>query len=137
MVTCLDAQNATKPSRLSLVLLAVSATRQPRTPTTMRLRVTVRRHGLPETPILWSIDTNASPTVYQLLEQINEVIPIETDGQWGLEDYAVELKGANGINYECLHFQPVDSVLKEEDEVMFVRLTYVYFVKCIIETDLT
>ena len=30
-----------------------------------------------------------------------------------------------------------DSVLKEEDEVMFVRLTYVYLVKCIIETDLT
>ncbi|KAG4430231.1 hypothetical protein IFR05_014287 [Cadophora sp. M221] len=84
----------------------------------MRLRVTVRRHALPETPILWSIDTNTSPTVYQLLEQINEVVPIESDGQWGLEDYAVELKGANGANYECLHFHPVESVLKEEDEVI-------------------
>lgn len=89
--------------------------------------MTVRRHALPETPILWSIDTNASPTVYQLLEQINEVIPIESDGQWGLEDYAVELKGANGANYECLHFQPVESVLKEEDEVMFVYLA-LYFI---------
>ncbi|CAL3968500.1 unnamed protein product [Diplocarpon coronariae] len=84
----------------------------------MRIRVTVRRHGLPDTPIIWSIDTNASPTVYQLLEQINDIVPIETDGQWGLEDYAVELKGVNGTNYECLHFQPVTSVIKEEDEVI-------------------
>lgn len=88
----------------------------------MRLRVTVRRHGLPDTPIVWSIDTSTSPTVYQLLEQINSIVPVETDGQWGLEDYAVELKGSNGANYECLHFQPVVSVMKEEDEVMYVHL---------------
>ncbi|KAI9055804.1 hypothetical protein LZ554_000744 [Drepanopeziza brunnea f. sp. 'monogermtubi'] len=84
----------------------------------MRLRVTVRRHGLPDTSIVWSIDTSSSPTIYQLLEQINGIVPVETDGQWGLEDYAVELKGSNGVNYECLHFQPVASVMKEEDEVI-------------------
>ncbi|EKD17086.1 uncharacterized protein L3040_000388 [Drepanopeziza brunnea f. sp. 'multigermtubi'] len=84
----------------------------------MRLRVTVRRHGLPDTSIVWSIDTSTSPTIYQLLEQINGIVPVETDGQWGLEDYAVELRGSNGVNYECLHFQPVASVMKEEDEVI-------------------
>lgn len=86
----------------------------------MRLRIIVRRHGLPETPIVWVIDATAAPTVSQLLEQINDIIPIESDGEWGLEDYAVELKGVNDVNYECLHFQPVASVMKEDDEVLFV-----------------
>ncbi len=80
----------------------------------------MRRHGLPDTPIIWTIDTSVGPTVYQLLEQINEIIPIESDGEWGLEDYAVELKGSTGINYECLHFQLVANVMKEEDEVLYV-----------------
>lgn len=85
----------------------------------MRLRVTVRRHGLPDTPIVWVIDTNTAPTVYQLLEEINKIIPIEDgDGEWGLDDYAVELKGITGVNYECLHFQPVATVMKEDDEVL-------------------
>lgn len=86
----------------------------------MRLRIIVRRHGLPETPIVWAIDTTGAPTVSQLLEQINDIIPIESDGEWGLEDYAVELKGVDGVNYECLHFQPVASVMKEDDEVLSV-----------------
>jgi hypothetical protein len=88
----------------------------------MRLRLNIRRNGLPETPIIWVIDTSAAPTIYQLLEQVNETIPIESDGEWGLEDYAVEIKGSNGFNYECLHFQPISSVMKEEDEVMFVLM---------------
>lgn len=88
----------------------------------MRLRLTIRRHGLPETPVIWVVDTSTAPTVYQLLEQVNETIPIESDGEWGLEDYAVEIKGVSGVNYECLHFQPVSCVMKEEDEVMFVFL---------------
>jgi len=83
----------------------------------MRLRVTVRRHGLPDTSIIWVVDSSAAPTVFQLLEHI---IPIESDGEWGLDDYAVELKGPSGSNYECLHFQPVASVMKEEDEVLYV-----------------
>ncbi|POS86112.1 hypothetical protein EPUL_001077, partial [Erysiphe pulchra] len=84
----------------------------------MRLRLSICRNGLPETLITWAIDTTHSPTIYQLLEQVNEVVPIESDGEWGLEDYAVELKGYNGVNYECLHFQTVASVMKEDDEVI-------------------
>ena len=84
----------------------------------MRLRLEVRRHTLPATPIIWDIDTEtAEPTISQLLEQVNDVIPIES-GEWGLEDYAVEVKGKEGSNYECLHFQPVRRVLHEDDEVM-------------------
>jgi hypothetical protein len=83
----------------------------------MRLRLSVRRHGLPETPIIWVVDTTTAPTIAQLLEQVNEAIPIES-GEWGLEDYAVDVKGSSGVNYECLHFQPVSTVMKEEDEVM-------------------
>ena len=53
----------------------------------------------------------------QLLEQVNEIIPVESS-EWGFEDYAVELKGSNGVNFECLHFQQVGKVMKEDDEVM-------------------
>ncbi|KAE8452736.1 hypothetical protein EG329_013008 [Mollisiaceae sp. DMI_Dod_QoI] len=86
----------------------------------MRLRLTVRRHGLPDAPVVWIVDTSSSPspTISQLLEAVNEAIPIESDGDWGLEDYAVELKGTNGANYECLHFQHVAAVMKEDDEVI-------------------
>jgi len=86
----------------------------------MRLRLTVRRNGLPETPLIWVVDTSSAPTIFQLLEQVNDAIPLESDSGWGLEDYAVEIKGNTGVNYECLHFQPVASVMKEEDEVVFV-----------------
>ena len=82
----------------------------------MRLRLTVRRHGLPDTPVIWAIDKNC--TIYQLLEQVNETIPIESDGEWGLEDYAVELQGKEGINYECIHFQVVGTLLEADDEVL-------------------
>ena len=85
----------------------------------MRLRLTVRRHNLPDTPVIWVVDANT--TIYQLLEQVNEIIPIESDSGWGLEDYVVDLKGKEEANYECLHFQIVGSVLKEDDEVMFVQ----------------
>ncbi|KAN0112873.1 hypothetical protein V8E51_005824 [Hyaloscypha variabilis] len=84
----------------------------------MRLRLTVRRHRLPDTLVIWAIDTTSNPTVYHLLEQVNDTIPIESDGQWGLDDYAVEVKGSTGANYECLHFQHLASVIKDEDEVI-------------------
>ncbi|QSZ33233.1 hypothetical protein DSL72_002821 [Monilinia vaccinii-corymbosi] len=84
----------------------------------MRLRLTVRRHSLPDCPIIWDVNTStSSPTVSELLDQINDVIPIES-AEWGMEDYAVEVKGKEGVNYECLHFQPVGKVMKEEDEVI-------------------
>ncbi|ESZ94447.1 hypothetical protein SBOR_5165 [Sclerotinia borealis F-4128] len=84
----------------------------------MRLRLTVRRHNLPDCPIIWDVNTSTStPTVSELLDQINDVVPIEST-EWGMDDYAVEVKGKEGINYECLHFQPVGKVMKEEDEVI-------------------
>jgi hypothetical protein len=84
----------------------------------MRLRITVRRHGLPEMPVILPVDIQTStPTISKLLEEVNDIIPIES-GDWGLEDYAVEVKGNNGVNYECLHYQEVGKVMKEEDEVM-------------------
>jgi hypothetical protein len=86
----------------------------------MRLRLTVQRHGLPDTCVIWAIDTSSNPTIFSLLEAVNETIPIESDGQWGLEDYALEVKGSTGANYECLHFQHVTGVIKDEDEIMLV-----------------
>ncbi len=77
--------------------------------------------------MIWAIDISTSPTIFNLLEQVNETIPIESDGEWGLDDYSVEVKGSNGVNYECLHFQPLTSVLKDEDEVMFASPLSVHF----------
>lgn len=87
----------------------------------MRLKLTVRRHSLPPTRVLWTAGsfppytaTGSSGIISQLLEQINEVIPLESD-EWGLEDYAVEVGG-----FECLHFSDLNQVLKEDDEVWWV-----------------
>ena len=63
------------------------------------------------------VDSSPSPTIAELLESVNESIPIESD-EWGFEDYAVEVKGNGGIDYECLHYQQVSKVFKEDDEVM-------------------
>ncbi|KAK2738923.1 hypothetical protein FQN55_009693 [Onygenales sp. PD_40] len=71
-------------------------------------------------------------TIAQLLEDVNEVIPLETQvgeeggygnndgdvgGQWGLEDYVVEVQGS-----ECLHFMGVDGLLRDGDEVVIRAL---------------
>lgn len=76
----------------------------------------VKRHGLPDTPIVWAVDGDL--TISQILEQINEVIPLESGGDWGLEDYAFELQGSSGSGFECLHFQLAKQILKDEDEVV-------------------
>ncbi|KAL8915804.1 MAG: hypothetical protein Q9172_006654 [Xanthocarpia lactea] len=91
----------------------------------MRLRLTVQRHGLPPARVLWTIAAlrppfsaaGPEPTIAQLLEQINEIIPLESE-DWGLEDYAVEVRG-----FECLHFSETNQVLKEDDEVCIRPLT--------------
>ncbi|RAK77124.1 uncharacterized protein BO72DRAFT_477559 [Aspergillus fijiensis CBS 313.89] len=125
----------------------------------MRLHLTIQRHGLPVTRILWTTSphslfgpnaSNGSPmipaaasaitstrlpnalysnggyTFAQLLEDVNEVIPLETEsvqfdeecsGQWGLEDYVVEVGGS-----ECLHFMEVDGLLRDGDEVLIRAL---------------
>lgn len=121
----------------------------------MRLQLTILRHGLPATRILWTVRSETSTsiptsavastrlpnaaygnegcTVAQLLEDINEVVPLETaveavgenedtGGQWGLEDYVVEVNG-----FECLHFMSVDRLLREGDEVVYVSPLFAYF----------
>lgn len=71
-----------------------------------------------KTDILWTVadDEKAGiPTISKLLEQINDVVPLEST-DWGLEDYVVSING-----FECLHFSRVDEVLKDEDEVVYVK----------------
>ena len=85
----------------------------------MRLRLVIHRHGLPPAHILWSTDGlrpndengGINTTVAQFLEQLNEVVPIESD-DWGLEDYVVEVQG-----FECVHYSVLHQILKEDDEV--------------------
>ncbi|KAI1849574.1 hypothetical protein JX265_013580 [Neoarthrinium moseri] len=85
----------------------------------MRLRLVVRRNGLPEANVVWPVPPHNSPTVAKLLEQVNDILPLES-GEWGLEDYAVELRGSDGSSFECLHFQSVRDVLKDDDQI-FIR----------------
>lgn len=118
----------------------------------MRLHLIISRHGLPATRILWTTTSaspalgeygahraastsaiastrtpniafsNGGYTIAQLLEDVNEVVPLETEpsvfdpefsGQWGLEDYVVEVGGS-----ECLHFMEVEGLLRDGDEVV-------------------
>lgn len=79
----------------------------------------MQRHSLPPVYVIWTVGVlrpphaaaGSSATVSHLLEQVNEIIPLESD-DWGLEDYAVEVRG-----FECLHFFELNQVLKEDDEV--------------------
>ena len=82
----------------------------------MRLNLAIRRNGLPEAKVVWPVPLEENPTVSKLLEQVNDIIPLESS-DWGLEDYAVELSSPDGSSFECLHFQLVRTVLKEGDNV--------------------
>ncbi|KAF4582269.1 transcription factor atf21 [Ophiocordyceps camponoti-floridani] len=82
----------------------------------LRLRISVQRHGVPEVKLVWPCVRSQDLTVSKLLAQINEVIPLET-GEWGLEDYVLELADGFGCSYECLHFQEVPKILKNDDQV--------------------
>ncbi|TLD16488.1 uncharacterized protein PgNI_00099 [Pyricularia grisea] len=83
----------------------------------IRLRLVVRRHNLPETRVLFSVSLDDDPTISQLLEQINAVIPLESD-HWGLDDYALELRsGSDGAAFEALHYQHVAAILQHDEEV--------------------
>jgi hypothetical protein len=80
----------------------------------MRLRISIQRHSLPPTNILWNVPETNSPLAYtiaRLLEDVNHIVPLEAE-HWGLEDYVVEVQG-----FECLHFSPVSQALKEDDLV--------------------
>lgn len=84
----------------------------------MRLRLNVQRHQLPPVNILWSVSgdsENRIDTVAQLVEQVNEVIPLESE-DWGLEDYVVQVG-----EFECLHYSQLSSILKDEDRVWYVK----------------
>ncbi|KAG6000262.1 hypothetical protein E4U43_001650 [Claviceps pusilla] len=87
----------------------------------IRLRLAVRRHGVPEVKLVWPCKRSADGTIAKLLAAVNEVVPLES-GEWGLEDYAVELVGADGDTFECLHFQLVAQTLKDEDQLIIRSL---------------
>ncbi|OCT49893.1 hypothetical protein CLCR_06558 [Cladophialophora carrionii] len=99
----------------------------------MRLRLLIQRHALPPVPIIFttgigpaSRTKSRSATVADLLLDVNEIVPLESaDGEWGLEDYAVEIaaKAGQELAYECLHFQTIESVLRENDEVIVRALS--------------
>jgi len=82
----------------------------------MRLRLIVRRNGLPEIRLMWNVRLDCNPTIAKLLEQLNGDVPLESD-DWGLEDYVVELHDNDGTDFECLHYQLVRSVLKPDDRI--------------------
>ncbi len=92
----------------------------------MRLHLHIQRNALPPVQIIYTTGTGPSSqtrskdsTIADLLSDVNEVVPLESaDGEWGLEDYVVEV-GARPLErgYECLHYQTCESVLKEDDAV--------------------
>ncbi|RFU74617.1 hypothetical protein TARUN_7631 [Trichoderma arundinaceum] len=90
-------------------------------PQDIRLRLVIRRHGLPEVKLVWPCSCSEDLTISKVLEQVNEVVPLES-GEWGLEDYAVELADGKGGTFECLHFQQVGRILKDEDQVLIRSL---------------
>jgi len=100
----------------------------------MRLQLTVQRQGLPPTQVLWDtgalrpnhVSSGTTTTIAQLLEHINEVIPLEAE-EWGLEDYAVEVNG-----FECLHFCSLN-ILKEDDRVTYTTPIQVQMCRWLIE----
>lgn len=83
----------------------------------LRLRLVVRRHSLPEARVAFAVQLDTDPTIVNLLEQVNEIIPLESN-DWGLEDYAVELRDSSGHGFECLHFQQVSVILENDEEVL-------------------
>lgn len=85
----------------------------------LRLRVSIQRNGVPEVKLVWPCARSHDLTVSKLVTQINDVVPLE-GGEWGLEDYVVELSDGKGGSYECLHFQQVALILKDEDQVLYV-----------------
>jgi hypothetical protein len=85
---------------------------------TIRLRLIIRRHSVPEVKLVWPCVATEDLTVSKLLALVNEVVPLES-GDWGLEDYVIELPDEKGDSFELLHFQPVGKVLKQDDQVLY------------------
>ncbi|KAJ9616594.1 hypothetical protein H2200_000313 [Cladophialophora chaetospira] len=99
----------------------------------MRLQLLIQRYALPPVTIIHTTGTGPSShtksrfaTISDLLSDVNDLVPLESsDGEWGLEDYVVEVAatGDQELTYECLHFQTIQSVLKSDDEVVVRALT--------------
>lgn len=84
----------------------------------MRLRLIIQRPELPPVKLLWdtesSFSTSDARLVSTLVSRVNDVFPLLFDNTGlSLDNYVVELDG-----FECLHFQPVDKVFRDGDEVM-------------------
>ncbi|KAL1894012.1 hypothetical protein Sste5346_006154 [Sporothrix stenoceras] len=87
----------------------------------LRLRLHIQRNGLPDTRIVFLLPTTDDTTVTKLLEQVNELVPLESD-DWGLDDYVVEVASTTDRSafFECLHYQLVSNLLDRDSEV-FIR----------------
>ena len=99
----------------------------------MRLQVSILRNALPPVQIIFTTGSGPSShtksrsgsTIADLLHDVNELVPLEShEGEWGLEDYVVEVAATADQDalYECLHFQTLDSVLRDDDEVVIRAL---------------
>ena len=80
----------------------------------MRIQLSIHRQNLPSVNLLWAVpDDQTRPiTIAQLLEDVNNIVPLESE-EWGLEDYVAQLG-----KFECLHFSHVQELLKEDDHLV-------------------
>ncbi|CAK7274142.1 hypothetical protein SEPCBS57363_006012 [Sporothrix epigloea] len=88
----------------------------------LRLRLHIQRNGVPDTRIVFLAATTENTTVAQLLEQVNDTIPLESP-DWGLDDYAVEVSlspASPSTRFECLHYQIANKLFDNDAEV-FIR----------------
>ena len=67
---------------------------------------------------MWNVKADTDFTISRLIANVNDVVPLES-AEWGLEDYAVEY-GDGEDGFECLHFQVVKDILKEDDHILYV-----------------
>lgn len=99
----------------------------------MRLQLQILRHSLPPVHIIHTTGTGPTShtrsrdsTIADLLQDVNDLVPLESsDGEWGLEDYVVEVAATadQETAYECLHFQTCEAVLRDDDEVVIRALS--------------
>jgi hypothetical protein len=80
-----------------------------------RIQLIIQRNALPVVKALWILPNDTChefDTISQLLEQVNDTYPLESE-DWGLEDYVTEIGG-----FEVAHFQRVTEALRDEDRVV-------------------
>ncbi|KAF3924318.1 hypothetical protein ABW21_db0208356 [Orbilia brochopaga] len=86
-----------------------------------RVRLVINRPDLPQVRILWplrdKISQNSRYSVYDLLSDVSEVIPLD-NWNLGLEDYVAEC-----AKCELLHFMPIGELIRDNDELVIRPLT--------------